>query len=137
MRPSADALSANVRLLYCGQLGGSVLSLEIQQFTMPMYEYECLSCKERFEIIQKFSDEPASECPSCKGEVRKLLSAPAIKFKGSGWYVNDYGKSGQEPKKSDEESSKSDSKSESKDSKKESGSKGESSTKQTAKAGKD
>jgi len=106
---------------------------------MPMYEYECLSCKKRFEIIQKFSDEPASECPSCKGEVRKLLSAPAIKFKGSGWYVNDYGKSGQEPKKSGEEKSapKTDSKSESKDSKKESGSNSESSTKKTAKAGKD
>jgi putative FmdB family regulatory protein len=143
MRPAAAALCHNGRLLYLRQLGGLAFPSEFQQFTMPMYEYECLSCRERFEIIQKFSDEPASKCPSCGGAVRKLLSAPAIQFKGSGWYVTDYAKSGQESKKSAEAKteskadSKSDSKSESKDSKKESTSSSETSTKQTAKAGKD
>ena len=59
---------------------------------MPLYEYECTKCGHRFEVIQKFSDRPRSQCPKCKGSLRKLLSAPAIQFKGSGWYVTDYGK---------------------------------------------
>ncbi len=69
---------------------------------MPLYEYECLKCGERFEIIQKFSDKILSvhteqgDSP-CNGEVRKLLAAPAIQFKGSGWYVTDYGKGGKKP----------------------------------------
>ena len=62
---------------------------------MPLYEYECDSCGWRFELIQKFSDPLASECPTCGGPVHKLLSAPAIQFKGSGWYVTDYAKKGQ------------------------------------------
>ncbi|HUG43664.1 MAG TPA: FmdB family zinc ribbon protein [Acidobacteriota bacterium] len=57
---------------------------------MPLYEYQCLKCKRTFEIIQKFSDQPVLKCPACKGEVERLLSAPAIQFKGSGWYVTDY-----------------------------------------------
>ncbi len=61
---------------------------------MPLYEYQCDACGTRFELIQKFSDPPASACPSCKGSVRKLLSSPAIQFKGSGWYVTDYGRKG-------------------------------------------
>ncbi len=56
---------------------------------MPLYEYECDSCGHRFEVIQKFSDPPAGACPVCPGTVRRLLSSPAIQFKGSGWYVND------------------------------------------------
>ena len=59
---------------------------------MPLYEYECESCGHRFEVIQKFSDAPLTECPKCGGAVRKLLSSPAIQFKGSGWYITDYAK---------------------------------------------
>jgi putative FmdB family regulatory protein len=58
---------------------------------VPLYEYHCESCGHRFEVIQKFSDEPVSVCPNCgKGPVVKLLSSPAIQFKGSGWYITDY-----------------------------------------------
>ena len=60
---------------------------------MPLYEYECDACGKRFERIQKFSDPPIEVCPNCgKGPVRKLVSSPAIQFKGSGWYVTDYAK---------------------------------------------
>ena len=62
---------------------------------MPLYEYECDACGKRFEKIQKFSDPPAEVCVHCgKGPVRKLLSSPAIQFKGSGWYITDYAKKG-------------------------------------------
>ena len=61
---------------------------------MPLYEYECESCGWRFELIQKFSDQLASECPTCGGPVHKLLSSPTIQFKGSGWYVTDYAQKG-------------------------------------------
>ena len=61
---------------------------------MPLYEYQCDACGHRFERIQKFSDPPASECPSCGGAVKKLLSSPAIQFKGSGFYITDYARSG-------------------------------------------
>ena len=57
---------------------------------MPLYEYECDACGHRFEKIQKFSDPPVEQCPVCEGAVRKLLSSPAIQFKGSGWYITDY-----------------------------------------------
>ena len=60
---------------------------------MPLYEYECEAENgRRFEIIQKFSDEPLTVCPSCGGPVRKLISSPAIQFKGSGFYITDYAK---------------------------------------------
>ncbi|MGE3176059.1 MAG: FmdB family zinc ribbon protein [Vicinamibacterales bacterium] len=59
---------------------------------MPLYEYECTACAHRFEVIQKFSDAPVSECPKCGGAVEKLLSSPAIQFKGSGFYLTDYGR---------------------------------------------
>jgi putative FmdB family regulatory protein len=61
---------------------------------MPLYEYLCTSCGHRFERIRKFSDPPLTECPLCGGAVEKQISSPAIKFKGAGWYVNDYAKSG-------------------------------------------
>jgi len=61
---------------------------------MPLYEYKCAKCGEVFELIQKFSDEPLHEHPGCGGAVEKLLSAAALQFKGSGWYVNDYGRNG-------------------------------------------
>jgi putative FmdB family regulatory protein len=59
---------------------------------MPLYEYECDTCGHRFEVIQKFSDSPITECPKCQGAVRKLFSSPAIQFKGSGFYITDYAK---------------------------------------------
>ncbi len=58
---------------------------------MPLYEYQCAACGHRFEKIQRFSDPPVDTCPACAaGEVHKLLSAPAIQFKGTGWYITDY-----------------------------------------------
>lgn len=59
---------------------------------MPLYEYECTGCGKRFELIQKFSDPPTANCAACGGTAHRLLSAPAIQFKGSGWYVTDYGR---------------------------------------------
>src|SRR5438132_12334068 len=60
---------------------------------MPLYEYRCDACGRRFEKIQKFSDAPLETCELCgKGPVRKLMSSPAIHFKGSGWYITDYAK---------------------------------------------
>jgi putative FmdB family regulatory protein len=59
---------------------------------MPLYEYECDACGHRFEKIQKFSDALEDTCPKCGGRVHKLMSSPAIKFKGSGFYINDYAK---------------------------------------------
>lgn len=59
---------------------------------MPLYEYECDNCGHRFEVIQKFSDAKISVCPKCGGPVQKLLSSPAIQFKGSGFYLTDYGR---------------------------------------------
>jgi putative FmdB family regulatory protein len=64
---------------------------------VPLYEYECSKCG-RFEKIQKFSDKPLKVCPSCGGrKVERLLSAPAIQFKGSGWYITDYARAGSKP----------------------------------------
>jgi putative FmdB family regulatory protein len=57
---------------------------------VPIYEYECESCDERFELMQKFSDKPVKKCPKCGGAVHKVLSAPALHFKGTGWYATDY-----------------------------------------------
>ena len=61
---------------------------------MPLYEYQCDACAHRFEVIQKFSDSPVDVCPKCGGAVKKLLSSPAIQFKGTGWYITDYARSG-------------------------------------------
>jgi putative FmdB family regulatory protein len=59
---------------------------------MPLYEYLCQKCGHRFEKIQKFSDKPVKKCPECGGAVEQVISAPAVQFKGSGWYVTDYAK---------------------------------------------
>lgn len=64
---------------------------------MPLYEYQCDACGHSFEVIQKFSDPLIESCPSCGGRVRKLQSAPAFQFKGTGWYITDYGKKEQKP----------------------------------------
>ena len=64
---------------------------------MPLYEYQCKKCKHRFEKILKFSDKHISKCPECGGPVEQLISAPAVQFKGSGWYVTDYAKKSSAP----------------------------------------
>src|ERR1700686_5415813 len=90
---------------------------------MPLYEYECEKCGHRFEKIQKFSDKMVKKCPECGGKVEQMISAPAVQFKGSGWYVTDYankshapasdsgsGDSKKEEKSKSEDSAKTDSK---------------------------
>jgi putative FmdB family regulatory protein len=90
---------------------------------MPLYEYQCGKCG-TFELIRKFSDAPLEACPTCGGVVEKLLSSPAIQFKGTGWYVTDYaGKSSGSKDAGGKESSK-DSSKDSSSNKKESSSSG-------------
>lgn len=80
---------------------------------MPLYEYECSGCDRRTEVIQRFADDPLTECSECGGELKRLISAPAVQFKGTGWYVTDYG-----GRKSSESSSSSKESKEAKESKK-------------------
>ena len=61
---------------------------------MPLYEYRCTKCGERIEVLQHLSDAPLAECPRCGGTLEKVISAPALQFKGSGWYVTDYARRG-------------------------------------------
>jgi len=61
---------------------------------MPLYEYQCTKCRKVCEVLQKVKDKPPQKCPKCGGPVVKLVSSPAIQFKGSGWYVTDYAKKG-------------------------------------------
>jgi putative FmdB family regulatory protein len=58
---------------------------------VPLYEYQCKKCKHKFEKIQKFSDRPIKKCPQCGSPVEKVMHAPNVQFKGTGWYVTDYG----------------------------------------------
>jgi len=85
---------------------------------MPLYEYLCKKCGHRFERIQKFSDPHVKKCPDCKGAVEQVISAPAVQFKGSGWYVTDYAKkstgAGSSSSSDGDSGSKSESKSDSK-----------------------
>ena len=85
---------------------------------MPLYEYECEKCGKHFEKIEKMGGPHLKKCPSCSGRVERLMSAPAIQFKGSGWYVTDYARSSNRgAEKSDDAggaSDKSDSKAETK-----------------------
>jgi len=67
---------------------------------MPLYEYECKKCHHRFEKIQKFSDPHVKKCPKCGGPIEQVISAPAVQFKGSGWYVTDYAKKSSSPSSS-------------------------------------
>ena len=65
---------------------------------MPLYEYRCDACGERFEVIRKFSDPPLEVCARCgKGPIERLQSSPAIQFKGAGWYITDYAKKSPAP----------------------------------------
>jgi putative FmdB family regulatory protein len=100
---------------------------------MPLYEYECKKCGHRFEKIQKFSDRMVKKCPECGGVVEQMISAPAVQFKGSGWYVTDYPKKGQSRESSDggSKESKKDDKSKSEGATKESSAK-ESSSKESS-----
>src|SRR6202789_1035314 len=61
---------------------------------MPLYEYLCKKCGDRFEEIKKFSDKQPKKCPECGGVIEQVISAPAVQFKGSGLYVTDYAKKG-------------------------------------------
>lgn len=84
---------------------------------MPLFEYECQKCGQRTERIEKVAGPALQKCPKCGGKVERLISAPAIQFKGSGWYVTDYGKSsssGSSSKESAGDGSKSESKTETK-----------------------
>src|SRR5271167_1653752 len=95
---------------------------------MPLYEYECKKCHHRFERIVKYSDRPMKKCPDCGGPVEQTVTAPAVQFKGSGFYVTDY------PKKSGDSTSSGESTAPKSDSaKSESSSKGESSKAESSK----
>ncbi|MGA2103232.1 MAG: zinc ribbon domain-containing protein [Candidatus Sulfotelmatobacter sp.] len=104
---------------------------------MPLYEYECKKCGHRFEKIQKFSDKMVKKCPECGGQVEQMISAPAVQFKGTGWYVTDYAKKGSSAGSSSSSDSgskdKSEDKSKSDSSSKDSSSK-DSSSKESSKA---
>jgi putative FmdB family regulatory protein len=88
---------------------------------MPLYEYRCQKCEQTFEVRQKFADEPLSTHAGCGGTVNRLLSAPGLQFKGTGWYITDYARGGNNAGKTSEkksetktETAKTESKSESK-----------------------
>ena len=82
---------------------------------MPLYDYKCHKCGKSFEVRQKFSDELLTVHEECGGELERLISAPALQFKGSGWYVTDYARNGKSPSTTGQSSeSKSEAKSESK-----------------------
>ena len=103
---------------------------------MPLYEYECDACGTRFEVIQKFSDPAVEACRACgKGPVRRLLSSPAIQFKGTGWYITDYAqkaKSDPSTAEAKSDTAKSDAASDSTASKSEAGTKSDAATKSDA-----
>lgn len=65
---------------------------------MPIYEYRCEKCEQVFEALQRVHDEPLDSCRRCGGPAERIISSPAIHFVGSGWYVTDYARKGQEPK---------------------------------------
>jgi len=99
---------------------------------MPNYEYLCKNCGHRFEQIRKFSDKPLRKCPECGGVIEQVISAPAVQFKGSGWYVTDYAKKGAGSAGSSSSSSEGDSNTkETKDSKDTKGAKDTKDTKDT------
>jgi putative FmdB family regulatory protein len=84
-------------------------TLETKKEIMPLYEYKCTACHKHTEKIQKFSDPEITVCPHCGGHIERVLSAPAVSFKGGGWYADGYGNA--KPKSSGEGSTaKSDSK---------------------------
>jgi putative FmdB family regulatory protein len=100
---------------------------------MPLYEYQCKKCGHRFEKIQKFSDKMVKKCPECGGPVEQMISAPAVQFKGSGWYVTDYAKKSHAPSSDSGSKDSKDSKETKKEDKKPESSSKESSTKKADK----
>ena len=70
-----------------------------QEEGLPLYEYECAKCHRRFELIEKVDAKKTRKCPKCGGKAERLFPAPAIQFKGSGWYVTDYAGKGRSPSK--------------------------------------
>jgi putative FmdB family regulatory protein len=72
---------------------------------MPIYEFECKKCKAHIEVFQKVSDKPPTKCRNCGGKLERKISAPAIQFKGSGWYVTDYAKTTKSDKTESESTS--------------------------------
>jgi putative FmdB family regulatory protein len=78
--------------------------LEVEKEIMPLYEYECTACHKRTEKIQKFSDPEITICPHCGGHIERVLSAPAVSFKGGGWFADGYGNA--KPKSSSDGASK-------------------------------
>ena len=100
---------------------------------MPLYEYQCKKCGHRFEKIQKFSAKPVKKCPECAGPVEQTISAPAVQFKGSGWYVTDYARKSQTGSDSGSKESKETKKEEKKEEKKPETSPKESTTKKADK----
>ena len=89
---------------------------------MPIYEYECRKCKAHSEVFQKLNDKPPTKCRKCGGRLERMISAPAIQFKGSGWYVTDYASKGSKEKRSQDKAAASGDKAESGTDKSESGS---------------
>jgi len=81
--------------------GGADLYNSLEAFCkeveLPLYEYACLECGQHIEKIQKFSDPPLTVCEKCGGRLKRLLSSPAIQFKGTGWYVTDYARKSSSP----------------------------------------
>src|SRR6202021_1248905 len=82
----------------------STIKLETEKEAMPLYEYKCTTCHRHTEKIQKFSDPEITVCPHCGGKLERVLSAPAISFKGGGWYADGYGNA--KPKSSGDGASK-------------------------------
>src|SRR5947207_1194259 len=76
----------------------------VYNHSMPIYEYECRKCKAHIEVFQKVSDKPPTKCRKCGGKLDRIISAPAIQFKGSGWYVTDYAAKTTKGEKSESES---------------------------------
>jgi putative FmdB family regulatory protein len=99
---------------------------------MPIYEFECKKCKARSEVLQRLNDKLPVKCRKCGGRLEKLISASAIKFKGTGWYVTDYAGNGKKGKSSEEKSESSSSSSSSDKSESKSGSKEASPAKKTS-----
>ena len=102
---------------------------------MPLFEFQCPKCAHRFERIQKYADPDPKKCPKCgAGKIERLLAAPAVQFKGSGWYVTDYARKSSASHSESKGESKSEDKSEAKPSESKSGEKSESKPKTESKS---
>jgi putative FmdB family regulatory protein len=88
-----EMLSENTRT-FISQDESVIMGHSTLRKPMPLYEYKCIKCGSVFEVLQKVDDLPLKKCIHCQGTVKKLLSPPALQFKGSGWYVTDYASKG-------------------------------------------